>query len=267
MEGKKTALLIIDPQVDFHEGGSLAVAGATDDSTRLAELIQSKGDQIDQIYITLDSHHRLHIAHAVFWKNANGESPPPFTIITNEDVRNEVWVPVKEQLKEHCLEYTEQLEKGGRLKHCIWPEHCLIGTPGHAVVPQLNEALQSWSVQTGKTVTYVHKGQNCMTEMYSALKADVVMSDDPATDLNLPLINELKEYDYILVGGEARSHCVNYTVRDLVSQFSPEEMKKVVILENGCSPVTGFEEQGLKFFEDMQQLGCLLKSTTDFDEV
>mmetsp|Transcript_16528 Transcript_16528/g.21869 ORF Transcript_16528/g.21869 Transcript_16528/m.21869 type:complete len:280 (-) Transcript_16528:276-1115(-) len=267
MEGEKTALLIIDPQVDFHEGGSLAVAGATDDSTRLADLINSRGDQIDQIYVTLDSHHRLHIAHAVFWKNAYGESPPPFTIITNEDVRNEVWVPVKEQLKEHCLEYTEQLEKGGRLKHCIWPEHCLIGTPGHAVVPQLNEALQSWSVQTGKTVTYVHKGQNCMTEMYSALKADVVMSDDPATDLNLPLINELKEYDYILVGGEARSHCVNYTVRDLVSQFSPEEMKKVVILEDGCSSVAGFEEQGSKFFEDMQQLGCFVKTTTDFDEV
>eukprot|EP00638_Chattonella_subsalsa_P002370 CAMPEP_0117750570 /NCGR_PEP_ID=MMETSP0947-20121206/10450_1 /TAXON_ID=44440 /ORGANISM="Chattonella subsalsa, Strain CCMP2191" /LENGTH=270 /DNA_ID=CAMNT_0005568769 /DNA_START=436 /DNA_END=1248 /DNA_ORIENTATION=- len=267
MEGEKTALLIIDPQVDFHEGGSLAVAGATDDSTRLADLINSRGDQIDQIYVTLDSHHRLHIAHAVFWKNAYGESPPPFTIITNEDVKNEVWIPVNEQLKDHCLNYTEQLEKGGRLKHCIWPEHCLIGTPGHAVVPQLNDALQNWSLQKGKTINYVHKGQNCMTEMYSALKADVVMPDDPATGLNIPLINELKGFDHILVGGEARSHCVNYTVRDLVSQFSPEEMKKVVILEDGCSSVAGFEEQGSKFFEDMQQLGCFVKTTTDFDEV
>ena len=29
-----TCLLIIDPQVDFHEGGSLAVPGATADSER-----------------------------------------------------------------------------------------------------------------------------------------------------------------------------------------------------------------------------------------
>ena len=32
-------LLIIDPQADFHEGGSLAVAGATGDSERIAALL------------------------------------------------------------------------------------------------------------------------------------------------------------------------------------------------------------------------------------
>lgn len=54
---KGTALLIVDPQLDFHEGGSLAVPGANADAERIAELISEKQDQIDEIFVTLDSHH------------------------------------------------------------------------------------------------------------------------------------------------------------------------------------------------------------------
>ena len=50
-------LLLIDPQIDFHEGGSLAVPGATADSERIAKMITEHGDEIDEIYVTLDSHH------------------------------------------------------------------------------------------------------------------------------------------------------------------------------------------------------------------
>ena len=50
-------LLLIDPQIDFHEGGSLAVPGATADSQRIAKMITEHGDEIDEIYVTLDSHH------------------------------------------------------------------------------------------------------------------------------------------------------------------------------------------------------------------
>jgi hypothetical protein len=51
-----TYLLIIDPQVDFHPGGNLAVVGANEDSARLAEFIHSNVDKIDEIFVTLDSH-------------------------------------------------------------------------------------------------------------------------------------------------------------------------------------------------------------------
>jgi cephalosporin hydroxylase len=57
-------LLIIDPQVDFHEGGSLAVAGATADAKRIAFMITQHANNIGQVFVTLDSHHRNHIAHA-----------------------------------------------------------------------------------------------------------------------------------------------------------------------------------------------------------
>ncbi len=52
----KFALLIIDPQVDFHLGGSLPVNGADDDALRIAKFINENGDSISNIYVTLDSH-------------------------------------------------------------------------------------------------------------------------------------------------------------------------------------------------------------------
>ena len=61
-----TTLLIIDPQRDFHEAeegrsshdeGTLAVPGAIDDSRRISEMINNNIDKIDNIYVTLDSHH------------------------------------------------------------------------------------------------------------------------------------------------------------------------------------------------------------------
>ena len=58
-----SALLIIDPQNDFHKGGSLPVSGAVADSKRAADLIEANLDRISQIYVSLDSHHVMHIAH------------------------------------------------------------------------------------------------------------------------------------------------------------------------------------------------------------
>lgn len=57
MSSPKVVLLIIDPQIDFHPGGSLAVAGAIEDSERIAQFIQRNIRNIDEIYVTLDSHH------------------------------------------------------------------------------------------------------------------------------------------------------------------------------------------------------------------
>lgn len=65
----KIVLLIIDPQNDFHDDppdangktrgytGSLAVGGATADSLRLSEMIRRNIHDIDEIYVTLDTHH------------------------------------------------------------------------------------------------------------------------------------------------------------------------------------------------------------------
>jgi len=75
-------LLIIDPQNDFCDvpaawrpadpltGAALApalpVAGAHADMLRIADFIRAAGDALDDITITLDSHHRIDIAHPTF---------------------------------------------------------------------------------------------------------------------------------------------------------------------------------------------------------
>jgi nicotinamidase-related amidase len=96
---KSCTLLIIDPQNDFHGGGSLAVPGSDEDSERIASLIDLKGASISEIIVTLDTHMRMHIAHGRFWLSKDGStSPPPFTVISSADIEAGVWVPRESSL-------------------------------------------------------------------------------------------------------------------------------------------------------------------------
>ena len=56
-ERKQIVLLIVDPQIDFHPGGSLAVQGANEDSERISAFIRENVNEIQDIFVTLDSHH------------------------------------------------------------------------------------------------------------------------------------------------------------------------------------------------------------------
>jgi len=197
-------LLIIDPQVSFHPGGSLAIPTADEDAARIADLISSNIEKIDSITVTLDSHHKLHIAHPLFWDDAGGGHPPPFTLITNADVYSGKWTPSNLENKEWCLSYTAALEKAGKFTLCIWPEHCLMGSEGHNVVPVINEALNKWIAgDARRSINWVMKGQNLLTEMYSAMAADVPVPSDPSTQFNQPLFDSLQASSKLLVCGQA----------------------------------------------------------------
>jgi nicotinamidase-related amidase len=259
----KNILVIVDPQVDFHPGGSLAVSGANEDSARVAAMIRKHTHDLDEIYVTLDSHHRNHIAHGIFWKNAAGECPAPFTLITYDDIKSEKWVPRNHHHVQHCLRYTKFLEESGKYTLCIWPEHCLIGSPGHCVVPDLHAALQEWSGITGKSVHYVHKGQNNLTEMYSAIKADYEMTNDLATMRNPDLQAELQDTQRLLVCGEALSHCVNFTFCDILETWPVGYHHRLVLLTDASSSVANFEQQGAAFLAKIQAAGCTLATTAD----
>ena len=106
-----------------------------------------------------------------------------------------------------ALTYVQTLAKNGRYPLCIWPPHCLIGSPGHAVMPELFAALLDWE-QRFALVDYVTKGSNIWTEHYSAVQADVPDPADPGTQINTALIQTLLKADMIAVAGEAGSHCL-----------------------------------------------------------
>jgi len=257
--------------------------GADADAQRIAELIKAHETEIEDIFITMDTHNKLHIAHGAFWKQGPADgcqaeddtSPDAFTIINKEDVEEERWVPRDDVNTPYVLDYIDKLEASGKFKMCIWPEHCIIGSPKHSVTKPIWEAAQSWSKSKNKNITYVHKGQNNLTEMYSALSAEVPLENDVATQYNDELQKQLlpSEDERLLVCGQALSHCVNYTVRDLVSQgtmaalledpskkeAAEKILKKVHLLRDGASSVLGYEESGAAFVEDMRALGVSIQ--------
>ena len=286
---KNIHLLIIDPQNSFAKkvpimeqqvlhDGELCVPGAWEDMERVATMIDRIGDKIDDITVTLDSHHRLHIAHPMWWKLANGERPGPFTSVREEkgifigtqfdaagnahDV-GEMMVS-RPAFHKWTLDYIRTLVSGGRYPHMIWPEHCLIGTPGHNIVAPLREALFRWE----DGIAFVHKvtkGSNYRTEHFSAVRAEVVDPDDSTTQLNAEFINIINEADEIVLVGEATSHCVANTVRDIADSFADDSfIKKVVCLTDAMSPVPGFEKLAQDFIDDMTARGMKTTTTVDY---
>lgn len=257
-------LLIIDPQNDFHGGGSLAVPGADEDASRIANLLSCKGSSFDQVIVTLDSHYKIHVAHGEFWRNDAGESPPPFTQILLDDLEKGIWKPKNASLMEHCKKYCEALERGDKEALCIWPYHCLIGTPGHNVKASISDALHDWTSKCGKNVQYVMKGQNMLTEHYSALQADVPIEEDRATLLNETLMEKFQEASKIVVCGQAKSHCVNHTVRDMIHNLKhPSDASKIILLEDGMSPVAGFESVAENFSAFCKERGVLTSTCSE----
>ncbi len=262
-----TSLLIIDPQNDFCDpAGALSVAGADADMARLAAMIARLEPRLDAVHVTLDSHHLVDIAHPIFWKDAHGQPPAPFTIISPEDVEVGRWTAARPGDTLRAREYVSALARHGRYPLCIWPPHCLIGSHGHEVFPAVFAALLSWE-RCGNVVGYVPKGTNIYTEHYSAIKADVPDPADPSTQPNTLLIERLKQSDIIAVAGEAGSHCVANTVRDLADAFGDEKLiSKLVLLTDAVSPVSGFVSYQNRFVADLTARGMTLSTTTEFLE-
>ncbi|HOV91216.1 MAG TPA: isochorismatase family protein [Syntrophorhabdaceae bacterium] len=261
----KIELLIIDPQYDFCDPkGSLYVPGANEDMKRLAEMIKKDITKIDRIHITLDEHNTIHIAHPVFWKDSSGRNPEPFVIISLEDVRSGKWTTARPDMMERAVLYIQELEKKGRYNLCIWPPHCIRASLGATIFPELHEAIKMWEIERFTVANKITKGENFWTEHYSALKAEVPDPDDPRTDIKKAFIEMLKEVDIIVVAGEALSHCVANTIRDMVDYMGCEYASRFVLLRDATSPVKGFENLAEDFVKDMVSKGMRVANTKDF---
>ena len=263
---KKVHLVIIDPQVDFcSPQGALYVKGAESDIQRLARMVSRLSTKLDDIHVTLDSHRLIDVAHPIFWKDSAGRTPDPFTIITTRDVESGRWTPVLPSMYRRMLDYVKTLEANGRYPLCIWPPHCLIGSPGHCVMPELQQALLCWEQQRFAMVDYVTKGSNPWTEHYSAIVADVPDPSDPGTQINTRFIQTLLDADIVAIAGEAGSHCLANTVRDVANNFGDDSyVRRLVLLEDATSPVPGFEAFQTDFVKEMKARGMQISTTRDF---
>lgn len=282
-------LLLIDLQKDFHPGGSLAIPTANEDARRIATFIRENSSKITRVVATLDAHLKLHIAHPGFWiSGSDGVTrPEPFTAISSKDIVNGLWKPRSNlkippetigqdvfgslenlldtsgnlDLYKYCIEYTKRLEERGKFQLVVWPEHCLIGSDGFSIVDDVNDALNHWSDQTGASVEWVLKGTNILTESYSGLAAEVPVNQQ--TSFNESLQSSLEDSEQLLVCGQAMSHCVNYTLDDIVDRWPKDKLAQITLLTDCASSVPGFEEAGLAFQEKMAKAGVSLKVSTE----
>lgn len=271
-------LLIIDPQNDFCDlppshrpvqaDGSLAtpalpVSGAHADMLRVAELIDTGRQGITGISVTLDSHHRLDVAHPTFWTGAGGGAVSPFTEITAADVRAGRYLPRDAVCLPRTLAYLDALEAAGRYRLMVWPVHCEIGTWGHNVHADVRAAYNRWEDAALGIVNKVVKGTNPWTEHYSAVMAEVPDADDPATQLNRGFIDLLRQANRVYITGEAGSHCVKATTEHIVGQFGPADARKLVMVTDCMSPVAGFAPQYDAFVRDMLARGVQTATAAD----
>lgn len=271
-------LLLIDPQNDFcdlpdaylppaADGNTmqpaLPVPGAHADMLRLANLIRSGTAGIDGISITLDSHHRLDIAHPTFWRQGDGAAVAPFTEISAAQVRAGQYLPRRIEALPRALAYLDQLESAGRYRLMVWPVHCEIGSWGHNVHRDLHDACNHWEDSGVRSVEKISKGSNPWTEHYSAFMAEVPDPADPATQLNRPLIAQLALNDRVYIAGEAGSHCVRASTEHLVDNLPPDQAGKLVLITDCISPVSGFEPQYRDFLHAMQARGVRLADSTE----
>jgi nicotinamidase-related amidase len=263
----KAELVIIDPQNDFCDpAGSLFVPGADADCTRIAALIDRVGDRLNDIHVTLDSHHLLDIAHPNFWVDSEGNNPDPYQLILQADVENGTWKPFNPAFNELVLNYVTALAVTDRYKLVIWPPHCLIGSWGTQVQPEVWAALNRWEAKNRAHTDYVTKGSNYKTEHYSAVQADVPDPKDNGTQLNTKFIDTLQNADIVGIAGEALDYCVANTFRDVADNFGEENIQKLVLLEDLTSSVNApnCEHFGPDFMAEMIGRGMKVQKSTDF---
>lgn len=270
-------LLIIDPQDDFHDIGpenaprgfspALPVPGSTEDSKRLADFIKANKEMIDEVFLTLDTHAKYDIGHPDFWQDENGDRVQPFTEISQADIEAGRYVPADPAMLEHAIDYARALEAGGRFKIMVWSEHCIKDSWGYQIFQPVKDALDIWSASKGREVYIKEKGKNPLTEHYGAFAAEYRIASDPETSLDTQLLDRLAKHDVILVGGQALSHCVGESVRQMVMTWPKELIQKIVLLRDTTSAVPGFKEFAENLVAELVSAGVQVKTTRDVENL
>ncbi|HCR70594.1 MAG TPA: isochorismatase [Anaerolineae bacterium] len=254
----KISLLLIDvqntfciPNFELFVGGRSG-NGAVEDNIRLCEFIYKNIGNITHIIATMDTHYAHQIFHPNFFVDENGNHPAPYTDIHLADLQNNKWKfnpelasqfnIAPEYGQQMMIHYAEALEKKGKYALTIWPYHAMLGGIGHALVPAIEEAIFFHSIARNTQADFEIKGNKPFTENYSVIGPEVLTGPMGETlgTRNSKFIEHLLEIDRLYIAGQAKSHCVAWTISDLLDDIQAvdsELAKKVYLLEDCSSPV------------------------------
>ena len=191
----RNALLVVDVQADFVEGGSLGVNGGRTVAAMIARHVRHFKNEYQFVVASRDYH---------------------------------------ENAPDHISDHPDFIN--------TWPPHCMVGTPGAAFVPTIQNLVREKHIQT-----VVTKGRNHAA--YSAFEGL-----DPRGHYLLDVLKE-NRIDHIDVCGIATDYCVLATALD-----AKKNEFQVRVLVNLCAAVN--EETGQKALEEMKVAGIQLQAAT-----
>jgi nicotinamidase-related amidase len=254
----RLCLLLVDVQNTFCiPGFELFVGGrsgtgAVDDNRRLCEFMYRNLGTITKVLPSLDTHNAMQVFHAVWLVDEQGNHPAPYTLVSPEDVEAGRWKfngAVAEALgidadyaARHLAHYTRRLAEGGKYNLTVWPYHAMLGGIGHALVSAVEEAVFFHGMARYSRPEFQVKGDMPLTEHYSMLGPEVTEGPDgdPIGRKNSELIDTLLGFDAVVVAGQAKSHCLAWTIDDLLSDDDVRERRlpeHTYLLEDCTSPV------------------------------
>jgi nicotinamidase-related amidase len=289
-DGRRVGVVLVDVQNTFCVPGfELYVAGrsgrgAIEDCVRTCEFLYKNLGRITQIAATLDTHAAAQIFHPLFWLDAEARHPEPHTLISVEDVESGRWRPnlalarglgLEEgfDLQAYARHYVRTLHEVAKYPLIVWPYHAMVGGVGHALVSSIEEAVFFHGMARQVRSRFEIKGSHPLTEHYSVLRPEVLQDHKGHAigERNTKLIHALLEFDALVVAGQAKSHCVAWTVADLLAEITradPALARKVYLLEDCTSPVVvpgvvDFTEPANLIFARFASAGMRLVRSTD----
>jgi nicotinamidase-related amidase len=285
----RLCLLVVDVQNTFCiPGFELFVGGrsgtgAVDDNRRLCEFLYRNLGAVTQIVPSLDTHHAMQVFHAAWIVDDEGRHPEPYSLISASDVEAGRWrvnpaVPEtlgidRDYAERHLVHYTRSLAEGGKYELTVWPYHAMLGGIGHALVSAVEEAIFFHGLARHSRPDFQVKGEHPLTEHYSMLGPEVTEGPDgdPLEGKNTALIEKLLGFDAVLVAGQAKSHCLAWTIDDLLSEDDARERalaERTYLLEDCTSPVVvpgvvDYTDAADAAFERFQAAGMHVVRSTD----
>jgi nicotinamidase-related amidase len=143
----------------------------------------------------------------------------------------------------------------------------------YALVPALEEAIFFHTICRFSQPDFQIKGNQPLTENYSVLKPEIMrgLDDEEIVGKNRPFIQKLMSYDAVIIAGQAKSHCVAWTVADLLTEINridPSLAAKIDLLEDCTSTVVipgviDYSDQADSAFQGFSEAGMHLVSSTD----
>ncbi|MEI9478305.1 MAG: isochorismatase [Deltaproteobacteria bacterium] len=239
------------PGFELYVGGRSGT-GSVDDNRRLGAFIYRNLRVITEICPTLDTHQAMQIFHGIFLVNDKGEHPAPYTLISEDDITREAWrfnpsiaksLGITESYGQRYLQhYARRLKESGRYDLTVWPYHAMLGGIGYALVSSVEEAIFFHSIARYSQTHFEIKGNNPLIENYSVLGPEVLEDGEgrPIARKNTLLIQKLLQFDMVIIAGQAKSHCVAWTIDDLLRDILVRDKRlaeKVYLLEDCTSPV------------------------------